>query len=132
MLENLVVSYYSFLEKIGLGSYSARFVMGAGVLFLTQMVVSPSVSYNEDGTAKPFVLFSGQNSIKQLQEWGFTTFESLIDERYDQQPNPALRTKHIIKSLNELYHSSNRLETIGKMYELANKNIEHYNKFINV
>jgi hypothetical protein len=81
---------------------------------------------------KPFVLFSGQNSIKQLQEWGFTTFESLIDERYDQQPNPALRTKHIIKSLNELYHSSNRLETIGKMYELANKNIEHYNKFINV
>ena len=81
---------------------------------------------------KPFVLFSGQHSMRQLREWGFSTFESLIDEGYDQQPNPALRTKHIIRSLNELYNSSNRLETIRKMYELANQNIEHYNKFVNV
>ena len=81
---------------------------------------------------KPFVLFSGQHSMRQLREWGFRTFESLIDEGYDQQPTPALRTKHIIKSLNELYRLSNCREVIEEMYELAKHNIDHYNKFINV
>jgi len=81
---------------------------------------------------KPFVLFSGQNSIKQLREWGFTTFESLIDESYDQQSTPALRTKHIIKSLNELYQSPDRANIIKKMYELAYQNKENYKRFRNV
>ena len=81
---------------------------------------------------KPFVLFSGQNSIKQLREWGFTTFESLIDESYDQQPTPALRTKHMVKSLNELYQSPDRASRIEKMYELAKQNKEHFDRFKNV
>ena len=81
---------------------------------------------------KPFVLFSGQHSLKQLREWGFTTFESLIDESYDQQPTPALRTKHMIKSLNELYQSPDRSSIIEKMYGLAKQNKEHYNRFRNV
>jgi hypothetical protein len=81
---------------------------------------------------KPFVLVAGQSSLQQLQTIGFNTFNTVIDESYDNEVIPTLRIKCMIESLRELYTSSNRDERIQQMYEIAKTNIEIYKKLCSV
>lgn len=79
------------------------------------------------GTGKPFVLISGQGSLKNLRNRGFITFNSVIDESYDDERLPINRIRSAIKSLQELYNSSDRDILLQEMYKLAKQNIEIYN-----
>ena len=81
-------------------------------------------------TGKPFVLLNGNNSLLRLQEMGFETFNSVIDENYDQNYMPAQRTGAIVNSLKELYNSPNKSEKIAEMYRIAERNQEHYKKYV--
>ncbi len=80
-------------------------------------------------TGKPFVLASGQHSLKRLQDMGFVTFGSVIDETYDQSKTPAERIKRLTNSLRELYNSSNRDQQVTELYRLASQNIELYRQY---
>ena len=60
---------------------------------------------------------------------GFETFSSVIDESYDQELTPTNRVYAIVKSLKELYNSSNKSEKINKMYQIAERNQEHFKKY---
>jgi hypothetical protein len=79
---------------------------------------------------KPFVLVAGPRSLARLQEFGFTTFGSIIDESYDAELTPTLRIKRLISALTELYNKPNRHELLAQMYALANTNIEKYKEFV--
>lgn len=54
-------------------------------------------NFYTEKTAKPimarrlFVAFAGQYHLKNLRALGFRTFDSVIDESYDLEPNPELR-----------------------------------------
>jgi len=82
-------------------------------------------------SGKPFVMFSGKGILHVLQEFGFKTFGDVIDESYDQVSDPYGRIQGIIKSLTDLYHSSDKNEKILKMYEIAEYNKQAYIKFRN-
>jgi hypothetical protein len=73
-------------------------------------------------TGKPFLLLAGQHSLKRIQDMGFETFNSIIDESYDNKLTPALRTQSIIGSLRELYNNPNRQMLINQMYDIGQRN----------
>lgn len=81
-------------------------------------------------TGKPFVLVSGQGSLKRLQDMGFVTFGNIIDETYDLASHPYDRVQRIIKSLQALWISSDKDQLIDDMHKLAQHNIENYNNYI--
>ena len=79
-------------------------------------------------TGKPFLLLAGTGSLKTLQDFGFKTFNEVLDESYDNEKSSIRRINKIILSLMELYQSSNRNNKINRMYEIAQHNITLYNK----
>ncbi len=80
-------------------------------------------------TGKPFVLASGQHSLRRLQDMGFVTFGSVIDESYDLAKTPAERIKRLTNSLRELYTSSSKDQQVSELYRLASQNIELYRQY---
>ena len=80
-------------------------------------------------TGKPFLLVSGIGSLARLKEIGIETFDSVIDESYDQAPTPTKRIQAIVNSLQMLYNDTNRSKKIAKMYQIAERNQEHYKKY---
>ena len=80
-------------------------------------------------TGIPFVLVSGSGSLKRLQDMGFETFGEVIDERYDCATHPHDRVKCIVQSLQTLYNSADKNQKIDKLYKLAHRNIDLYNKY---
>lgn len=82
-------------------------------------------------TGKPFVLVSGQYSLNRLQNMGFQTFNSIIDETYDTASTPYNRIAKIKQSLTELYNSPDRNNKIAELYNLAHTNINRYLQYIN-
>jgi hypothetical protein len=81
-------------------------------------------------TGKPFVLVGGRGSLARLQDMGFQTFDSIIDESYDLAKHPYDRIQRLIHSLNELYTSPDRNTLINKLYELAQSNIGRYAEYL--
>jgi hypothetical protein len=82
-------------------------------------------------TGKPFVLVSGEGSLARLQDMGFQTFNSVIDESYDLAKHPYDRIQRLIHSLNELYTSPDKNTLINKLYDLAQSNIGRYAEYLN-
>ena len=74
-------------------------------------------------TGKPFVLLSGEHSLKILQDKGYQTFGSVIDESYDKEKVLSKRISAIISSLKELYLSSDKHQRINQLYSIAKQNI---------
>lgn len=81
-------------------------------------------------TGKPFVLLNGNSTLARLKEMGFETFSAVIDESYDEKYLPAHRTHAIVNSLKDLYNSDNKSEKIAEMYRIAERNQEHYKKYV--
>lgn len=68
-------SYYSIVAETNWNSY----------IFFTEKTVKPLLA------KRLFVMFSARHHLKKLQEYGFKTFSSIIDESYDDEFNDALR-----------------------------------------
>lgn len=79
-------------------------------------------------TGKPFLLLAGTGSLKTLQDFGFKTFNEVLDESYDNEKSSIHRINKIILSLMKLYQSFDRNNKINRMYEIAQHNITLYNK----
>lgn len=91
--------------------------------WLTEKVAKPLA------TGKPFVLLGGRGSLQLLRDWGFKTFNDIIDESYDDEEIPSLRIKKIMQSLQHVYHSPDRQQIINAMVKQAQHNINHYQHF---
>lgn len=81
-------------------------------------------------SGKPFVLVSGQGSLQQLRDWGFQTFDEVLDESYDQATNPFDRIRRLTNTLTKLYTSPDKSKLVSRLYQLASQNIEIYKQFI--
>lgn len=77
---------------------------------------------------RPFVLLAGQNSLKNLRQQGYCTFGDVIDESYDTATTPTLRLQGTIKSLQKLYHDTNRSNLLEQMFKIAQQNQSIYLK----
>jgi len=81
-------------------------------------------------TGKPFVLMSGQHSLRRLRSMGFCTFDSVLDESYDDCSNPRDRIKSLTHSLQQLYNSPSRAQQLKQLNKIAGQNIELYKEYI--
>jgi hypothetical protein len=81
-------------------------------------------------TGKPFLLLSGQHSLKNLKRLGFVTFDQWIDESYDECVLPGQRINAIINSLQKLYLDPAKVSIIAEMQQNAKKNIDSYHKYV--
>lgn len=61
----------------------------------------------------PFTLLSSKNSLKEIRRLGFKTFDSLIDESYDEMDD-SVRIEHSINAAVELlkFYGTNELNSI--------------------
>jgi hypothetical protein len=53
-------------------------------------------------TSKPFIIYSDQGYLKNLRYLGFKTFSSLINEDYDNEPDPKTRAELIIDEVERI------------------------------
>ena len=81
-------------------------------------------------TGKPFLLLSGQHSLKNLKQMGFVTFNQWIDESYDECVLPGQRINAIISSLQNLYCNPAKETIIAEMQHQAKQNITHYQNYV--
>jgi hypothetical protein len=81
-------------------------------------------------TGKPFLLLSGQHSLKNLKKMGFVTFDQWIDESYDEYVLPGQRIAAIIKSLHTLYNHPDKQLIFGQMEQHAVQNTLHYQQYV--
>jgi hypothetical protein len=73
---------------------------------------------------RPFILMATPGSLQYLKQYGFETFDGLIDETYDTITDPRERMVAItqeIKRISELSHAQKRLLWI-KLYAIAERN----------
>ena len=54
------------------------------------------------GTGKPFIAMAGAGFMSWLQELGFKTFDSIIDESYDREPRSTARVALIKKEIDRI------------------------------
>jgi hypothetical protein len=81
-------------------------------------------------TGKPFVLYAGAGSLARLRKFGFLTFDSVLDESYDNASSPQLRQKMIFDSLLSLYYDSDKNSKIKKLYHIAKINQLKYDNIV--
>jgi hypothetical protein len=81
-------------------------------------------------TGKPFLLLSGQHSLKNLKRLGFVTFDQWIDESYDECVLPGQRIDAIINSLQKLYLDPAKASIIAEMQQHAKQNIGAYHNYV--
>ena len=68
-----------------------------GYSFFTEKIVKPILAQ------RLFVVFSGQFYLKNLREFGFKTFDDIIDESYDTIEDNNTRFKSVLKQIEYLY-----------------------------
>lgn len=90
-------------------------------------------SFNTEKIVKPilakrlFLVFSGQHYLRNLRSLGFKTFDSVIDESYDNESDLTLRGQMIIEQMNYLFNTDQ-----NKILEKIKPIVEHnYNHMIN-
>ncbi len=87
-------------------------------LFLTEKIFK-SVIYHQ-----PFLLLSGYHSLKLFKELGYKTFDSIIDESYDDIKDDEIRFSMIMDQITRL--SKMTIDEVHDMY-LSVKGILEYN-----
>lgn len=82
-------------------------------------------------TGKPFILLSGQHSLKNLKNKGYLTYSNIMDETYDLEPNPETRIKKIVESLKDIYYSSDKQNKVKELYRIAGINQQIHLEYVN-
>jgi hypothetical protein len=74
---------------------------------------------------RPFVFFGAQHSLKRLKDWGFKTFDSVIDESYDNVYNPVQRWQQAFDQVTYL-NQQNLKEVVDSLQSVLDHNALHY------
>jgi hypothetical protein len=67
--------------------------------FMTEKIVKPILAQ------RLFLVFAGQHYLHNLRNLGFKTFDGIIDESYDNEPNMEERYRKIYDQLNYLFNT---------------------------
>jgi hypothetical protein len=77
---------------------------------------------------QPFLLMSTPGSLQYLRQYGFETFDGLIDETYDCVYNAQERLQAVIKEMKRISSLScaDKIELFGKLQKIAGRNQRHF------
>jgi hypothetical protein len=82
--------------------------------FFTEKIIKPMMC------KRIFLVCSGQYYLRNLRAWGFQTFEGVIDESYDLEPDCNKRVEMLLKQVNYLETANQQY-----IYDSASHIIEH-------
>lgn len=82
--------------------------------FVTEKTIKPIV------TKTPFLSVSSCKYLEYLKQFGFQTFGSIIDERYDQQPRIQDRVKLLLEQLQDIIRNGSQ-----EFYESCRPILDH-------
>jgi hypothetical protein len=88
--------------------------------FLTEKTAKPLIAQ------RPFIMFGGHHHLAFLRQLGFHTFDQIIDESYDSEPNKFLRHKQAFAQAIELSKMNPR-----HVYDVLSDALEHNRRLIN-
>jgi hypothetical protein len=77
----------------------------------------------------PFVVYGGQHSLRKIQQLGFETFGSYIDESYDDAEFPLERADRLVESLKTCSIPNPSVHNRQQFQKVANS---AYNNLINI
>jgi hypothetical protein len=84
----------------------------------------------------PFLLCATAGSLQYLRDYGFKTFDSVINEDYDLISDPLSRLRAVIKTMKTIANWSNdeKQQKFAQMQKIAefNKNYFFSNNFLNL
>jgi hypothetical protein len=97
-------------------------------IYLTEKILRPIAC------GKPFILVSTPGSLAFLKEYGFKTFDGIINETYDTVTDPKERLKYVIAAMKALKNQppATKSKSLLAMEEICQHNRQHFfsNKFI--
>ena len=82
--------------------------------FFTEKIIKPMLAQ------RIFVVCSGRYFLRNLREWGFKTFDGIVDESYDKEYELGRRVDMIANSMQQLARRGQR-----EIYEQARPILEH-------
>jgi hypothetical protein len=90
-------------------------------IFLSEKIFKPIMG------CQPFIVFGNPNTLQELQNIGFKTFNEFWDESYDSELDFSKRLSKIITILKDLVKKSDEelLEITKKMLPILQHNYEH-------
>jgi hypothetical protein len=98
-------------------------------IHLTEKILRPIAC------GQPFILCATHGSLEYLREYGFQTFDSVFDERYDMITDPLERLNAIVELMKRIteWSDSERSDKLIKLKQIANYNRQHFfsNNFFN-
>ncbi len=76
----------------------------------------------------PFILASSAGSLDYLRNYGFKTFNGIIDESYDTESDPVARLNLIIKAMNHItqWSEEEQIDNWKKIKEITAYNKKHF------
>lgn len=87
-------------------------------IHLTEKVLRPIAC------GQPFILAAGLGSLQYLRNYGFQTFEPLIDESYDLEQNSLTRLEKIVSSMEKVKRMPK--SDLEQLYKIAKYNQQHF------
>ena len=77
---------------------------------------------------QPFILFATAGTLDYLKSYGFQTFDSVWDEKYDLEKNPTKRMKKVVKLITDLYHKTDSEfnDIMNKCQQIVDHNQQHF------
>jgi len=88
--------------------------------FLSEKTAKPLIAQ------RPFIMFGGHHHLAFLRQLGFHTFDQIINESYDSEPNKFLRHKQAFAQAIELSKMNPR-----HVYDVLSDALEHNRRLIN-
>jgi hypothetical protein len=91
-------------------------------LMLTEKILRPIA------LGQPFILLSTHGSLQYLKDYGFQTFDSVIDESYDQIKDPFNRMQAVIKLMSQVvaWTKEERAEKMSQLQIIADYNRKYF------
>lgn len=97
-------------------------------IYLTEKILRPIAC------GKPFILASTPGALAFLKDYGFKTFDGIVNETYDTVKDPKQRLKFIIAAMKAFKNQApeTKLKSLQAMEEICQYNRQHFfsNKFI--
>ena len=77
---------------------------------------------------QPFFVIGQARTLEVLREWGFDTFDDVLDNSYDTLPNQYMRTQHVLQQL-QYWNSQTPRQRMNFTLDIRDRllyNREHY------
>ena len=76
---------------------------------------------------RPFVILGNEGILRQLKQWGFKTYDSIVDESYDDEPDMYRRVSSAIDSVvSHKLQDLSMLERFDSIKDIAKYNYNHF------